>query len=388
MASIERRERNGKVTYSVRYRSPDGASKRKVFGRRVDARRFMSANEESKQRGAWVDPAAGKVTFGTLAEEWFENKPFKKPTTKHMYRQLLNNKIFPTFEHVPVATITTTKVEDWIAALVNSGLSPSRVRSATNVLGQVLGRAVKEDRLARNSAKGIDRETLPKLPRSERHFLSSAEVERLAAAIDPRYRLLVLFDAYTGLRAGECAALRVKHLNVLKGIVTVRESVAEVDGRLEWGLPKSYEQRTVRLPRFLRDELAAYLVERPHGPEDLVFTAQLGGPLRQSQFMARFYKPAVERSGLPEGLRFHDLRHTAASLAISTGANILAVSKMLGHADASITLKVYGHLYPSDADALADRLDDVRAAACGPTVAPSSPTVATAQVSALRSVPG
>jgi integrase len=111
----------------------------------------------------------------------------------------------------------------------------------------------------------------------------------------------------------------------------------------------------------LADHLATYAEP---GPDGLVFPAERRGPLRRSNFTRRVWMPATRAVGVA-GLRFHDLRHTAASLAISTGANVLVVSRMLGHADASITLKVYGHLYPSDLAAVADRLDAARTAAAG-----------------------
>jgi integrase len=99
---------------------------------------------------------------------------------------------------------------------------------------------------------------------------------------------------------------------------------------------------------------------RPHAPDDLVFTAPLGGPLRESKFVPGYFKPAVRAVGLPTTLRFYDLRHTAASLLIREGASIKAVQKQLGHATASITLDTYGHLFPDELDQLAERLEDVR----------------------------
>lgn len=175
------------------------------------------------------------------------------------------------------------------------------------------------------------------------------------------------FAAYTGFRAGELAALRVRRLNLLKREVEVVEQATEVAGELVWGPPKSGEARTVRLPRFLCDEPAAYLADRPHGPEALVFTAPDGGPLRQSSFVRAYFRPAVRATGLPSGLRWHDLRHTAASLMIASGANVKAVQRQLGHASAATTLDVYAGLFPEDLDAVADRLDELhqRTAASG-----------------------
>jgi integrase len=195
-------------------------------------------------------------------------------------------------------------------------LSPSRVRNADQVLSQILAAGVEGGRIARNPAAGV---RLPRIVRRDMHFLTAPQVEDLAAAIDPRYELLVRFAAYTGLRAGELVALRVRHLNLLRGRCEVGESATEVDGRLVWGPTKTYARRTVPLPRFLCEQLAAYLAERPHGPEDLVFTAPQGGPLREQKFVAGIFKPAAVQAGLPHRLRFHDLRHTCASLLIAQG---------------------------------------------------------------------
>jgi integrase len=137
---------------------------------------------------------------------------------------------------------------------------------------------------------------------------------------------------------------------------------------------KTHEARTVRLPRSVADELGAYLAGRPTGPDDLVFTAPRGGPLRESKFVPDRFKPAVRAANeaianrgspapLPDGLRLYDLRHTAASLMIREGASVKAVQKQLGHATASITLDVYGHLFPDELEALAGRLERARAEA-------------------------
>ena len=204
---------------------------------------------------------------------------------------------------------------------------------------------------------------LPKAQRREMGFLDAVQVEQLADAIDPRYPTLVRVAAYTGLRPCELVALRVGRLDLLRGTVRVAEAAPEVAGRLEWGGVNTHEARTLRLPRSLAAEVGAYLADRPHSPEDLVFTAPLGGPLRQSKFVPGYFKPAVRAAGLPATLRFYDLRHTAASLLIREGASVKAVQKQLGHATASITLDTYGHLFPDELDQLAERLEDVRAQA-------------------------
>jgi integrase len=346
--------------WRARWRDPSGRQRSKSFARKVDAERFLLGVEDAKLRGAYVDPAAGKVNFGEWAERWYKTTAGLKPSTRHTYRQLLDYQILPTFERATLAGIDTLLVREWLAALVEVELSPSRIRNAHQVLSQVLATAVEANRLARNPAKGV---RLPRVVRREMHFLTAAQVEQLAAAITVPFPLLVRFDAYTGLRAGELAALRVGRLDLLRGTCEVVESATEVDNKLVWGVTKSYERRMVRLPRFLCEQVGVYLADRPHAPNDLVFTMLQGGPLREPKFAERYFKPAARAAGLPAALRVHDLRHTCASLLIREGASIKAVQHHLGHKSASITLDRYGHLFPEELDHLADRLDRLHAQA-------------------------
>ncbi|HYY78707.1 MAG TPA: tyrosine-type recombinase/integrase [Actinomycetes bacterium] len=347
----------GRPRWRARYRDPSGRERSKSFVRKVDAERFLVGVEDAKLRGAYVDPQLGRVTFGEWAERWYRTTADLKPASRRTYRKLLDNQVLPAFGRATLAGIDTLSVREWVAGLVDQGLSPSRVRNAHQVLSQVLAAGVEGGRIARNSAAGV---RLPRVVRREMHFLAARQVEDLAVAIDPRYGLLVRFAAYTGLRAGELVALRVRHLNLLRGRCEVAESATEIDGRLVWGTTKTYARRTVHLPRFLCDQLAGYLAERPHGPDDLVFTAPQGGPLREQKFVAGFFKPAAARVGLPR-LRFHDLRHTCASLLIARGASVKAVQAQLGHASATVTLDRYGHLFPDELQQLAVRLQEVYA---------------------------
>src|SRR5215218_2230836 len=356
----------GRNRWRARWRDPAGRQRTRSFARKVDAERFLLGVEDAKLRGAYVDTAAGKVNFGEWAERWYKTTAGLKPSTRHTYRQLLDYQILPTFGKATLAGVDMLLVREWLAALVEADLSPSRIRNAHQVLSQVLATAVEANRLAR-------------IVRREMHFLTAAQVEQLAAAITVPFPLLVRFDAYTGLRAGELAALRVGRLDLLRGTCEVVESATEVDNKLVWGATKTYERRTVRLPRFLCEQVGAYLADRPHAPDDLVFTMLQGGPLREPKFAERYFKPAARAAGLPAALRVHDLRHTCASLLIREGASIKAVQHHLGHKSASITLDRYGHLFPEELDHLADRLDRLHAAAAVYPVCTDAPVAALGQ---------
>jgi integrase len=148
----------------------------------------------------------------------------------------------------------------------------------------------------------------------------------------------------------------------LRGTVTVAEIVTEVEGKLFFGLPKTRAgRRTVGLPRFVTRELEVHLAD-PGDPSSHVFTAPNGGPLRVTAFRARVWRPATKTAGL-DGLRIHDLRHTAVALWIAAGASPKEVAALAGHTSVSFTLDRYGHLYPDSYATLRDRLDALHSSA-------------------------
>jgi integrase len=233
-------------------------------------------------------------------------------------------------------------VAEWLAALLGRGVSATTARDAYRVLHLVLEEGIGGGLLATNPAAGV---RLPRIDAREGCFLTAAEVHRLAQAVRPRYGVLVHTAAYSGMRVGELAALRVGRLDRLAGRAEVVEST-EVAGRLVTRPTKTYGRQSVRLPRSLCDELGAYLAGRSHGPDALVFTMPAGGPLWQSIIASRYFKPAVHGAGLDPRLRFHDLRHTCASLLIAQGTCVKAVQAQLGHASATVTMDRYGASVP------------------------------------------
>ena len=164
----------------------------------------------------------------------------------------------------------------------------------------------------------------------------------------------------TGLRAGEISALRVGRVDPIRGRIEVAESAAEigsVPGGIVYDDPKTYERRTVPMPRNLADEIADHLMSRPSDPNAFVFTAPGGGPLRHNNFYNRHFKPAVVHAGLPTRTRFHDLRHTNAALLVAQGANPLSIKQRLGHSSITVTFDRYGHLFPELEQEMTERLD-------------------------------
>ncbi|MGI8693914.1 MAG: tyrosine-type recombinase/integrase [Geodermatophilaceae bacterium] len=222
----------------------------------------------------------------------------------------------------------------------------------------ILTTAVDDGRLVQNPASRVK---LPHDRRREKRVLTHSEVAALADAAGPD-RLAILVLAYCGLRFGELASLRVRNVDPLRRRLQIQESATEVDGTMVFGTPKSHQCRSVPIPRSLIDDLAVACTGK--SSTDLVFTAPRGGVLWLRNWRRRVFDPALSAAELGV-LTPHELRHTAASLAVAAGANVKAVQRMLGHASAAMTLDVYSGLFDDDLDAVADRLDVAARAARG-----------------------
>nr|BFE42902.1 hypothetical protein GCM10017547_07950 [Pseudarthrobacter oxydans] len=220
------------------------------------------------------------------------------------------------------------------------------------ILAKTLDIAVKDRRLSSNVARGVK---MPRKVKKEHVYLTHQQVHDLAA--EAKHGTLVLVLAYTGLRWGEVTALRVKDVNPMRRRLNVVLNAVEVGSKIEVGTPKTHKKRTVPFPAFLADALAVQMAGKH--PDDLLFPGDDGKYMKRggtSQTSRGWFVGALGRAGL-ERMTVHDLRHTAASLAISAGANVKSVQAMLGHASATMTLDTYADLFPDDLDAVAVALD-------------------------------
>ena len=364
----DRRGRNGR-RWRARYRGPDGRVRSRSFARKLDAERWIDTQLVRIDRGEWTDPAAGDVTLAEWSQKWMRSL-LLKATTRAEYESLLQSRILPEFGAMAINRITPTAIREWTASMIADGLSASRVRAAKGRLAQCLEVAVIDGMLLRNPAAAVN---TPPVRRRPQRFLDVADVAALAEAAENQQAgsgLVVQVLAYVGLRWGELVALRRSRIDMLRRRIEVAESATEIGATLTWSTPKSHEPRTVTMPSTVVDQLAEHLGSV--ASDELVFTAPRGGPLRSSTWRRQVWVPATSEVGV-EALRVHDLRHTAASLMISSGASIKAVQRQLGHSTATMTLDLYGHLYDDDLDALADALDRRIAQSPAPQRAPSAP---------------
>jgi integrase len=326
----------------------------KSFDRRKDAADWLTTVEGSKLTGSYVDPNRSRIALGVFADEWLESKLDLAPKTRDRYEGILRAHIRPRWGKVRLSDVTHGEVQRWLSRL---GLAPASVRKVHRVLSMILAYAVKDGRLAVNPAAGV---SLPRVRQTEKRYLTHEQAAELADACGSEYRLVVLFLAYTGLRWGEMAALRVHRLDFLRRRALIAESVTPVKGVMTFGPTKGHERRDVPIPHFLLDELSQHVAGA--GSDDLVFQGARGGVMRSQTFQRAALTKVASELGIP-GFHPHELRDTAASLAIASGADVKVVQQMLGHKSATMTLDLYGHLFGDRLDVVADAMDAARAKA-------------------------
>jgi integrase len=350
MGSIRPYETKQGIRYEVRYRKPDRSEGgKRGFRRKVDAKEYLANVESAKSKGEYVDPREAKATIGELGSEWLGNQTHLKPSSFRPLEIAWRLYVEPRWGSVPAGQVRYSDVQSWVSE-VSAKRSATTVLRAYGVLAGILDVAVKDRRLLTNPARGVK---LPRKGRKPHRYLTHDEVSRLALSAGDKATLVMVL-AYCGLRWGEATGLRVKDLDMLRRRINVTVNAVEVGDRIEVGTPKSHKARSVPFPELL----AMPLSEACHGKgrDELVFS-KAGEHLKRSHSDTGWFPRAVKAAGL--GIMTpHSLRHTAASLAVASGANVKAVQRMLGHASASMTLDVYADLFDDDLDAVAGKLNE------------------------------
>lgn len=362
MGSIQQYESASGNRYRIQYRDAEHASHTRTgFKTQREAKDALRRAEIAVADGQHVDPAKARAKIGELAPRWLLAKAgVLKPSAFRALESAWRVHVEPKWSDRSVASVKPTEVRDWLAQL-------RRTRSATTVLrvhgvlAGILDDASSDGRILTNPSR--DKRTvtrsLPSKRRSPKVYLTHEQVELLA--MKSKYPAMVRFLAYTGLRWGEATALRVRNIDAARRRVSVEENAVLVGTRIIVGSPKDGQTRSVPYPAFLSTDIARQCKGKTR--DELVFD-DAGGYLKLSQSNGGWFDGAVRRAQAADStmprVTPHDLRHTAASLAISAGANVKAVQRMLGHASAAMTLDVYADLFDDDLDSVAEALDQAR----------------------------
>ena len=257
-----------------------------------------------------------------------------------------------------VHEITADAVAELTRELQAEGLADWTIRGVLTPLSVVLGYAARRGYVTENVAKRLERDERPRVARREQRILEDGEIQALLAKAPAKYELLLRTAAFTGLRLGEILGLTWADVDLANGFLQVRKRLTQAGERTEPKTPQAV--RSVVVDDVLAKRLAQHWQEsRFQGDENYVFATETGSPMYYRNVERRGLEKAAENAGLAVAhkpkLRFHDLRHTFASMAIRDGADVVFLSRQLGHGNPSITLAIYSHLFDAERQAKAHR---------------------------------
>lgn len=342
------------VKYRVDGREKDGGS----FDNKAVAKRKLTELEGAVQRGQWVDPT-DQTTVVEYARRWASMRPFRPTTARRVDEQIRNHLEATALGGRRLAAVRPSEVQAWASALAQTH-APATVALLVTMLKSIYAAAVL-DRLVPSSP--VVRIALPRAERPRVVPLTVAQVRTLADAVPARHRAMVLTQAGLGLRLGELLALRVQDVNFLGRTARVEHQLAEHSRELvEPKTPRS--RRTIPLPTVVGEALAAHIAEFPPLAGGTLFYGVNEQPLAHAYYGTRVLKKAVRKLADTEGSTFpadtttHDLRHHYASVLLAAGESVVAVAERLGHDNATMVIRVYGHLLPDSEDRTRRAVDE------------------------------
>ncbi|WP_309234668.1 site-specific integrase [Nocardia sp. XZ_19_385] len=354
------------IRYRVAYNKPDGKpTGKRGFLRKAEANAFANKVEVKKMDGEYVAPSLGRVTVSELAPAWLKGK--KASTAPSNYRTLdaaWRTHVEPRWGSVRIADINLDSVEEWVTDMRLAAMAKAEAQKAKGgkvsdgattiirahgVLAGILDAAVKAKRLPKNLARGV--ENLPDKKKKRHVYLTSADLDRLAKQAG-KNDLLVLMLGYCGPRWGELIALRVRDIDFRRARITVADNAVQLGVDHAEGETKGKEIRTVPVPKFILDQLQEHVKGRDRNALVFPHPGDAEKYLPRPKSADGWFAGAVKRSKV-QPITPHDLRHTCASLAVSAGANVLALARLLGHKDAKETLNTYADLFDDDLDRVA-----------------------------------
>ncbi len=368
---------NGDGTY---YKRPDGrweakltlpnGARKSVYGRtRQEAK--ARADELLKRADQGLDVLTREQSLAEYLQRWLIDVAAAavRPSTFESYERIIRVRVVPALGRTKLTAVTPQHLQALYNALLKNGLSPASVVRTHAVLHGAFGQAVRWNLLPRNPC---DATRPPSIPRHEMRYLDRDQVRQLLEATpDLTMRTLYAVAATAGMRRGEILALRWRDIDWARGLIVVQRTAHRIRGAgIVYGEPKTNAaRRAIKLGTMtldlLRAQRTAQLEQRLHaGPawqdHDLIFTSLVGTPVEAAR-VSRLFARDLENAGLPR-VRFHDLRHTAATLLIEQGVHLKAVQSTLGHSTIATTMDVYAHLTPSMQDAVGEAMDRLFAA--------------------------
>jgi integrase len=378
-----RKNKAGKITsYRGAYVGPDG-KRRYVSGKtKEEARRNLRRARGDAERGLVFD--ADSLKLGEYLDRWLSDSVSDtvKATTFERYEQIARLHLKPALGRLRLKALTPVHVRGLYREKLEAGLSARTVRYIHTTLHKALKQAVMDGLIPHNATESVKP---PQLSREEMHPLTPEQAKLLlqvAHKIGDRLEALYVLAIHTGLRQGELLGLKWDDVDLEDGSLQVRRTLTITKSGPVFTAPKTTSsRRSVKLTSHAIEAVTHHL-ERQLGEIDrvgslwsengLIFASETGEPLNRHNLTRRSFKPLLKRVGLPE-IRFHDLRHTCATLLLTRNVNPKIVSEMLGHSSIAITLDTYSHVLPNMRDQAAAAMEEALSRPTAAALLPKPP---------------
>jgi len=364
--SITRHKKSG--LYMARYwiETPRGPKRKTIYGKtREKVRDEMARALANRADGLVFDDE--NVTVGEYLDTWLKGsvRGSVRQSTLERYESAIQLHIKPALGRLRLKKLTPLHVQGFYQDRLDAGFAPASVNKLHAVLHKALDQAVKWNMVPRNVTRAV------KAPRPRPREMSTLSAEQtrrlLGAARGDKLEALYVLAVTTGMRQGELLGLKWQDADLENATISVRRTLTKNGTRLLFGEPKTNKsRRTIRLTeagvRVLKEHLNRQFgqIERLgdlYKDQGLVFASEVGTPLNPTNLRRRSFASLLKRAGLPQ-IRFHDLRHTCATLLLSRNVHPKYVQEVLGHANIAITLDTYSHVLPGMGNQAAKAMED------------------------------
>jgi integrase len=363
------RRKDGRWEARYYVQTANGAKRKVLYGKtRAEARDKLAKALSGRIDGIVYDDE--NMTLGEYLDVWLKGSVLGsvRQSTYDRDTHLVNNHIKPVLGGVKLKRLNSVHLQSFYRNRVDARLSGSTVHKMHDILRRGLAQAVKWHLVPRNAAEAA---TPPRPDPKEMQALSVDEARRLLeSAGEDRLEALYVLAIHTGMRQGELLALSWQDVDLENAVASVRRTLTRSGGKVVFGKPKTKKsRRSIRLTPQAVEALRVHLKRQlqdieilgdRYQDQGLVFTTNTGAPINPSNLGQRSFASLLKRAGLPH-MRFHDLRHTCATLLLSRGVHPKLVQELLDHATIAITLDTYSHVMPSMGDATAKALEDALA---------------------------
>ncbi|QSF43304.1 tyrosine-type recombinase/integrase [Paenibacillus tianjinensis] len=343
--------KKGKVHYKYAFEVKDTNGKRKTikesgFTKKTECKIAEALARTEWEKGNHINPSA--ITFGDYITEWLKNKKDIGVKTRHTNVGHINNHILPAIGHIPLQKLTYEDIEYLIQEMQKKvlpngkNLAEGTIRKVFNLVQTSLRAAVKRELIMRNPIDKLDKGSKPKAGKPKYDYWSVEEVNEFLSNLKHRLKILFILAIYTGMRRGEILALKWKDINFKTRQIRIAKAKTDAG------------ERSITTSKFvigaLTDHFNQVLAEKSKYNEsyidnNYIICDELGHSLSTSNFH-KFWTRKLEATGVRK-IRFHDLRHTCASLMFSAGVHPKVVQEMLGHSSIKVTLDMYSHMMPN-----------------------------------------